>query len=171
MFIVAVTPGVGVLYHEAYQRGVKHEDVRSFLESLSVTLGVECAVLLMDNAPSHRALQDPDEARRVMFLPAHSPFFNAIENCFSILKAHARQRITHMQKEVESRHLAQRHGMLLVEWRSHVLIGRCRRRWPWPLRRWSPSTSGTPTPSSSDAFAASGSRSSAVCSFGETVLP
>ena len=93
-FIIAVTPDVGVLYYETYQRGVKHGDVCSFLESLSVILGEERAVLLMDNAPNHRALQDPDEERRVTFLPAYSPFLNAIENSqlsFSVLKAHAKQ--------------------------------------------------------------------------------
>ena len=72
-FIVAVTPDVGVIYFEVYQRGVKHDDVAGFLVSLAAILGDERAILLLDNAPSHRALENPDAVREVRFLPAHPP--------------------------------------------------------------------------------------------------
>ena len=126
-FIVAVTPDVGVLYYEAYERGVKHHDVLRFVRSVAAILGDgdgdgKRATLIMDNAPSHRAIQDPDEERRVKFLPPHSPFLNPIDNCFSVLKAHAKQRIAHIQEEVDSRELARQHGMGIVAWRSHVLM-------------------------------------------------
>lgn len=121
-FIVAVTPDVGVIYFEVYQRGVKHDDVAGFLVSLAAILGDERAILLLDNAPSHRALENPDAAREVRFLPAHSPFLNPIENCFSVLKAGAKQRLACTQGVADNRRLAQQHNMGLLEWRNHVLI-------------------------------------------------
>ena len=52
-FLVAITPDVGVLRYESFDRGVNNEDVASFIRTLSVILDEEPAVLLMDNAPSH----------------------------------------------------------------------------------------------------------------------
>ena len=47
---------------------------------------------------------------------------NPIENCFSVLKADAKQRLAHMHEMVASPALARENEMGLVEWRTHCLI-------------------------------------------------
>ena len=121
-FLVTITPDVGVLHFECFARGVNHDDVTSFIRTLSVILDEVPATILMDNAPSHRHLQNPSATHQVKFLPPYSPFLNPIENCFSVLKADAKQRLAHMQEIVDSPALARENGMGLVEWRTHCLI-------------------------------------------------
>ena len=121
-FLVAITPDVGVLRYESFDRGVNNEDVASFIRTLSVILDEEPAVLLMDNAPSHRHLQNPAALHQIEFLPPYSPFLNPIENGFSILKANAKQRLGNIQHIVDDPALARGRGMGLVEWRTHCLI-------------------------------------------------
>ena len=121
-FLVAITPDVGVLHFECFDRGVNHDDVKSFVRTFSVILDEEPATILLDNAPSHRHLQSPTANHQVVFLPPYSPFLNPIENCFSVLKADAKQRLAHIQHIVDSPGLARRNGMGLVEWRTHCLV-------------------------------------------------
>lgn len=121
-FLVAITPDVGVMHYECFARGVNYDDVASFMRTLSVILEDEPATVLMDNAPSHRHLQDPSGIHKVKFLPAYSPFLNPIENCFSIIKTYAKQRLAHIQEIVDSPALARENGMGLMEWRTHCLI-------------------------------------------------
>ena len=121
-FLVAVTPDVGVVHFESFQRGVNQDDVAEFVTTLSTLLGEEQATLLMDNAPSHRNLQPPAPHHPVMFIPPYSPFLNPIENCFSVLKSSAKQRLALIQGIVDDRALARENGMGLMQWRNHVLI-------------------------------------------------
>ena len=120
-FLVAITPEAGVLHFEAFGRGVRNDDVASFIRTLSVILDEEPATILMDNAPSHRHLQNPSDIHQLKFLPAYSPFLNPIENCFSVLKSDAKQRLAHIQRVVDSAAVAREHGMGLMEWRTHCL--------------------------------------------------
>lgn len=120
-FLVAVTPDVGVLHYECFDRGVNHDDVASFVQTLSVILDDEPALLIMDNAPSHRHLRDPSPVHQVKFLPPYSPFLNPIENCFSVLKANGKQRLAHIQHLVDNVVVARENGMGLMQWRTHCL--------------------------------------------------
>ena len=121
-FLVAVTPDVGVLHYESFERGVTRDDVAMFLTTLSTILDDEPATLILDNAPSHRDLQAPSPRHPLQFLPPYSPFLNPIENCFSVLKSSAKQRLAHIQDQTDDRALARRNGMGLMEWRNHLLI-------------------------------------------------
>ena len=121
-FPVAVTPDVGVLHYEVFERGVTKEDVDMFVRTLSTILDNEPATLILDNAPCHRDLQSPSPRHPIQYLPTYSPFLNPIENCFSVLKSCAKQRLAHIQWQTDDAALARDNGMGLVDWRNHVLI-------------------------------------------------
>ena len=52
---------------------------------------------ILDNAPSHRGLQTPSPRHPLQVLPPYSKLLNPIENCFSVLKTSAKQRLAHIQ--------------------------------------------------------------------------
>lgn len=121
-FLVAITVDVGVLHYEVFERGVTKADVEMFVTTLSTILDNERAVIIMDNAPCHRDIQPPSPRHLIHFLPPYSPFLNPIENCFSVLKSHAKQRLAHIQDQTDNRALARQHGMGLMDWRNYLLI-------------------------------------------------
>ena len=55
--------------------------------------GFEPPIILLNNAPCHRGVQERYPDADIRFLPPWSPFLNPIENCFSTLKAHLKHRL------------------------------------------------------------------------------
>ena len=119
--LMAVSDQIGVVYYEVAWGGVNVERFRIFSENLSVVLGDEPAVLIMDNAPAHREAETlaTDQVKK---LSPHSPFLNPIENCFSIFKADLKQRLGQIQDRLDDRAAALATGHRgLVSWRSSIL--------------------------------------------------
>ena len=119
--LMAVSDQAGVVYHEISWGGVDAERFRVFLENLSVVLGDEAAVIIMDNAPAHRQAETL-ATHQVRKLAPYSPFLNPIENCFSIFKADLKQRLGQVQHRLDDRAAALAAGHRgLVTWRNAIL--------------------------------------------------
>ena len=91
--IVAISDSVGVLYYEIKEGGVNKDKFSDFMMSLSAVLGEEEAVVILDNAPCHRGVQNRFPDLSIKFLPPYSPFLNPIEECFSVFKAYLKHRL------------------------------------------------------------------------------
>ena len=115
--IAAISDRVGLVYHEIVHRSVNREVFIDFLTSLSVILGEERAVLIMDNAPCHSNVSVDNDALDIKYLPPNSPFLNPIENCFSVFKADMKQRLNMIQQEVINRQAAAAANMTMTAWR------------------------------------------------------
>ena len=61
---------------------------------------MEPAVIIMDNAPCHRRIDEQFPQLEIKFLPAFSPFLIPIYNTFSMLKS----AIKHLQHDTERSH-------------------------------------------------------------------
>ena len=75
----------------------------------------------MDNAPIHRNIEEVFPNLNIKKLPPHSPFFNPIENVFSVLKARLKN---HLNDVADICHVrtARREGLTLKNYRERLLI-------------------------------------------------
>ena len=92
--VMAISPGVGVLYYELQRGTMNGERFGAFMDNLATILeqmNAQNPVVVLDNAPVHRGATCGDAI--VKFLPAYSPFLNPIENCFSVLKLKIREEL------------------------------------------------------------------------------
>lgn len=119
--IAAISDHVGLVYHEIIHGSVNRAVFIDFVTSLSVILGDERAVLLMDNAPCHSNVTVDNDALAIKYLPPNSPFLNPIENCFSVFKADMKQRLNMIQEEVMNRHAAAAANMTMAAWRETIM--------------------------------------------------
>ena len=119
--ILAISDRVGAVYHEVVWGGVDGERFRVYLENLSTVLGEEEAVIVRDNAPTHRQAELL-ETHQVKKLAPHSPFLNPIENCFSFYKADLKQRLGCVQEMLDDRDAALAAGHRSIStWRNAIL--------------------------------------------------
>ena len=65
----------------------------------SCNLDNKRAIFIMDKAPCYRDVQASSPRHPIRFLPPCSPFLNPIENCCSVLKSDAKQRLLHIQDQ------------------------------------------------------------------------
>lgn len=74
--------------------GTDRDVFRAFIEQILVPSIWEGATVVMDNLPAHKLklIQETITAAavKVIYLPAYSPDFNPIENCWSKLKEYLR---------------------------------------------------------------------------------
>ena len=99
--IAAISDQVGLLYHEVHVTSVTKDVFTNYMFNLSVILGMEPAVIILDNAPCHRHIDVEFPQLEIKFLPAYSPFLNPIENTFSVLKSAIKR---HLQYDTERSH-------------------------------------------------------------------
>ena len=118
--IAAVSNLMGLMYYEIIHASVNIEIFHDFMTSLSVILGDERAVLLMDNAPCHRNVVLNSDNLQVKYLPPYSPFLNPIENCFSVFKHDMKRRPNWIQGEVCDRRAAVAANMSMASWRKSL---------------------------------------------------
>lgn len=88
--LLAISPAVGVVYHELHRGSTTRDRVNTFLFNLQHIAGEDQGVVVvMDNAPVHNGveMEPPHEVKK---LPAYSPFLNPIEHAFSSIKAHVK---------------------------------------------------------------------------------
>ena len=80
--------------------------------------------IVMDNAPCHRDIEKwvtMTANQEVVKLPPWSPFLNPIENCFSVMKAAAKQQMALDQPRLNSREAAAAAGCTMTSWRDRLL--------------------------------------------------
>ena len=115
----------GVVYHEVVQGGVNRETFADFMQSLCAIIGPQEDVkIVMDNAPCHRNIEQlvsMTDNQEIKKLPPWSPFLNPIENCFSVMKASAKQQIALAQPRLNSREAAAAAGCSMTAWRNRLL--------------------------------------------------
>lgn len=115
----------GVLYYEIVQGGVNREKFEDFMQSLCTILGEDEEIkIVMDNAPCHRNIERLESLtmnQEVVKLPPWSPFLNPIENCFSVMKAAAKQQLALNQPRLNSREAAAAAGCTMKSWRDRLL--------------------------------------------------
>ena len=122
--IAAISNTGGLVYHETHTQSVKKEIFTDFLTSLEAILR-SCdnpdAVIVMDNAPIHRNIEEVFPNLNIKKLPPHSPFLNPIENVFSVLKARLKN---HLNDVADICHVraARREGLTLKNYRERLLI-------------------------------------------------
>ena len=120
--IVAISNQVGIVYHEIVTTSVSMEIFNGFVTSLSTVLGEENAIIIMDNAPIHNNCSVNNDQQQIRYLPPNSPFLNPIENCFSVMKSHLKQRMNIVQEEANNSRAAARAGVSMVLWRERILV-------------------------------------------------
>lgn len=121
--IAAVSDRCGLLYYEVHTASVTKETFLNFLTSLEAILGEEEAVLILDNAPVHRGMNELFPDLNFKFLPPHSPFLNPIENCFSVLKCRLKQHLNSFAGTCNAA-AARRAGVTLRTFRENHLVSR-----------------------------------------------
>ena len=84
----------GMLHYELHNRAINREKFTDFLNNLQAKLensNIHRCVMVMDNVPFHRNRDVKsvieDNGHKLMLLPPYSPFFNPIENIFSMWKS------------------------------------------------------------------------------------
>ena len=84
--IAAISDQVGVFYHELHFGPVNGEIFNHFMASLEAMVGDYPVVFIVDNAPIHNSMPKTYPTTQFKYLPPYSPFFNPIENTFSVLR-------------------------------------------------------------------------------------
>ena len=83
----AVSPQLGLVFHEMYEGGMTRVRFDAFLEQISQRLGNREAYVIIDNAPAHNAANLRNPHHDLIRLPAYSPFLNITEMANSAWKA------------------------------------------------------------------------------------
>ena len=92
--IAAISDRAGLFHHQINFHTTTADVFSGFISELSALLEEsEPSLILFDNAPCHRGIQEQFPETDMKFLPPWSPFLNPIENCFSTLKAHIKNRL------------------------------------------------------------------------------
>jgi len=78
------------------------ESVNLFLEKFSKYIGKREAIVIMDNASSHRSkrLRVPDNIQ-IVYLPPYSPELNPVERVFEDIKKHLKNKLFYLIEELE----------------------------------------------------------------------
>lgn len=76
----------GDKFHHSKYKAYNSETFLQFIKSLDLPTN---SILLMDNASFHKASKSYIESKgwKLLFIPPYSPWFNPIENMFSVLKS------------------------------------------------------------------------------------
>ena len=74
-----------------------------FLETFSKYLGKREAIVIMDNASSHKSkrLKVPDNIQ-IVYLPPYSPELNPVERVFQDIKKHLKNKVFYLIEELEN---------------------------------------------------------------------
>ncbi len=113
--VIAALSKSGITHHHtvkslgAKKRGVDAKDFDYFLNKLLLQIRGKVSVLIVDNAKIHHAeLLEPTIASLhehdhidVYYLPPYSPFINAIEYAFNVMKTNVQQKQFHGTAELE----------------------------------------------------------------------
>ena len=107
--MLAISSDFGNIYHTIKRGGTKKEDMTDFVKEVlheTEALDVEHPILVIDNAPCHRGLEDSLRIEGIPIhtikrLPPYSCELNPIENVFNIIKANCKQLLTDMEDQRE----------------------------------------------------------------------
>ena len=79
------------------------ESLNLFLEKFSKYLGERKAIMIMDNASSHKSkrLKIPDNIQ-IVYLPPYSPELNPVERVFQDIKKHLKNKLFYLIEELEN---------------------------------------------------------------------
>lgn len=121
--IMAISPTLGLVKATFSDGGTSKAVYQQFLDSLITGNNVQdpaSTILVMDNAPCHRACESPCS---IKYLPAYSPMLNPIENAFSAWKAAVKRELSRpeIQIRLRERDAAAAAGQSLVTWRRNIL--------------------------------------------------
>ncbi|KAG7163928.1 putative DDE superfamily endonuclease domain-containing protein 4 [Homarus americanus] len=94
--IASISNLARLFYYEIHVTSVTKEVHKKFMTSLDSVLGPKAAVILKDNALCHTGIEQEFEDCVIKKLPAHSPFLNPFENCFSVLKATVKRQLNNI---------------------------------------------------------------------------
>lgn len=120
--LMAISPTVGVVYHEVVIGSVNGELFGRFVDNLSEVIGEEFdATVIMDNAPIHRNAEMLYENHLIKKLPPYSPMLNCIENAFSCLKLRVKAVLSERMVEILDRRAAADAGVTLTAYRTGIL--------------------------------------------------
>lgn len=122
---MAISPAVGVVYHEQHHGSVNRDIFQVFLGNLGIVLGDEFEVdVVMDNAPVHLNCEMENPQHRVHKLPPYSPMLNPIELAFSSLKAVVKRLLAERMDALMDRAAAAAAGQTLTAY-CKELLQRC----------------------------------------------
>ena len=120
--IMAISPAIGVVYHEQHHGSVNADIFQVFLDNLGIVIGDEFEVdVVMDNAPVHRNCEMVNPHHRVHKLPPYSPMLNPIEFAFSSLKAGVKRLLAERMNAIIDRAAAAAAGQTLTAYRMEHL--------------------------------------------------
>jgi len=120
--LMAISPAVGIIFHEIIIGSVNGERFQYFLDNLSEVIGEEFdATIIMDNAPIHRGAAMVYQNHQIKKLPPYSPMLNSIENGFSCLKIRIRAMLSECMVEILDPRAAADAGVTLTAYRTGIL--------------------------------------------------
>lgn len=97
------------LFYNTKSGGVTRDDVINFLEQIARQGDARLTILVLDNAPIHRGIDDETRKRWffghnmcLLYLPAYSPELNLIEMVWKKAKYHWRRFINWSKETLES---------------------------------------------------------------------
>ena len=131
--LLAVSPTVGLLYHEITSDNVNRQRFSDFLGNVATHVDNQVQhIVILDNAAIHHNLAAIPPNFNLHFLPAYSPFLNVVEMAFSSWKALMKEELNlpDMQDQIMDDQAAANAGMNKAEWRLHLLTelaGHCLR--------------------------------------------
>jgi len=123
--VLAVSPQNGVEHHSFHIGGTTSAKFQEFLFALEEKIGQDNpCVLIMDNAPCHRAARANSPDHVVRYLPAYSPMLTPIENAFSAWKWAVKNKLSDpaVQASFSDPDAEGRESMNLCQWRRHQLL-------------------------------------------------
>ena len=91
--MTAISDQVEILNYEVHARSVTFDIFNFFIAPLAAIVHGKDIVLIMENVPSHKNVENVYTEVVFKKLPQHSLFFNSIEECFSVFKAYLKQHL------------------------------------------------------------------------------
>ena len=120
--IMAISPGVGVVYKEVHLGTVNTEIFGVFLDNLGDIVSEEQeATVVMDNAPVHNNAFMRHACHEIVKLPPYSPMLNPIEMAFLTVKAYVKQDLNNRMDEILNRAIPLQRGLTLTAYRAELL--------------------------------------------------
>ena len=91
--MTAISDQVEILNYEVHARSVTFDIFNFFIAPLAAIVHGKDIVLIMENVPSHKNVENVYTEVVFKKLPPHSLFLNPIEKCFSAFKAYLKQHL------------------------------------------------------------------------------